>query len=308
MRIAVMGAGGLGACLGGLLAHVGNDVNIVARGEHLEAIRSEGLVVKSIAFGELRVTPFATDDPADIGPVDLVLFCVKLFDTEAAAMKILPLVGPETIVMSVQNGVDAEDRIAKMIGYDHIVGTIALVTGRIESPGVVEQLANVGLQIGEFDGSKSERVDMLIEAFGDAAIPVTMSTDIRLAIWQKFALFASLVGVETVTRLPAGPVLECPETRDLVRGIVSEVEAVAEAVGIEVGGSFIGDTMKAVESLPYDHRPSMYADMMAGKRLELDDLIGTLVRLGRELSIPTPLSFAVYASLMPYANGTPKLS
>ena len=307
MRIAVMGAGGLGGCLGGLLARDGHDVSLVARGPHLDAIRSRGLTVKSIPFGEFVATPFATDDPAQIGPVDLVLFCVKLFDTEEAANLMLPLIGPDTVVLSVQNGVDAEDRIASVIGYEHVIGAMAMMTGHIESPGVVEQLANIGLHIGELDGSSSERIEMLTKTFESSGVPTTARTDIRFGIWQKFAAFVSLVGVETVTRLPAGPLLANRESKALIRGIVAEVEEVAEAVGIEMSVSLTDDTMGMIESLPPNHKPSMYADLVADKRLELDGLNGALQRFGKEYAVPTPLNFAVYASLMPYADGAPKM-
>ena len=306
MRVAVMGTGGLGGCFGGLLAHAGEDVSLIARGANLDAIRTNGLTVKSIPAGEFNLPLSATDNPADIGPVDLVLFCVKTYDTDLAAEQIRPLIGPGTIALSVQNGVDGADRIASVIGYEHVIGAISLVNASLESPGVVVQHMNPGTQIGELDGSTTQRIEDLVKTFERAGIPCAARTDIRSAIWEKFGAFVALVGAETAARLPAGPLMACPETRELIRGMLEETAAVAKATGIELKSGYVDGIMGSIdEHVPPTHRGSMYVDLVAGKRLELDAINGVLVRMGKEHGVPTPLNFALYALLKPYADGAP---
>ena len=308
MRIAVMGTGGLGGCIGGLMAHAGEDVSLVARGANLAAIRAKGLTVKSTSAGEFNLRLNATDDPADIGPVDLVLFCVKTYDTEEAAELIRPLVGEKTTVMSVQNGLDSPDRIANILGYEHVIGAMSKMTAHLEAPGVVAQHTNLGLEIGELDGGFSQRTEDLGKAIERAGIPCVVRTDIRSSIWEKFGAFVALVGPECAARLPAGPLLARPETRELMRGILQETAAVAKARGVQLKDSYVNDTMSLIdEHIPPTHVGSMLVDLDTGKRLELDAINGALVRLGKEHGVPTPLNSTVYALLKPYVDGAPEL-
>ena len=189
MRVAVMGTGGLGGCIGGLMAHAGEDVSLIARGANLEAIRNNGLTVKSIPAGEFNVRLQATDRPEEIGPVDLVLFCVKTYDTDVAVELIRPLIDRDTLVMSLQNGVSGADSIARTIGYKNVIGAISLINAHLETPGLVVQHINPGLQIGELDGSSSTRTEELGKAFERAGIPCTVRPDIRSSIWEKFGAF-----------------------------------------------------------------------------------------------------------------------
>ena len=308
MRVAVMGTGGLGGCIGGLLAHAGEDVSLIARGANLEALRAKGLTVKSIPAGEFNLPLFATNDPADIGSVDLVLFCVKTYDTDGAAEQIRPLIGSDTIVLSTQNGVDGADRIASVIGYEHVLGAISTVNAHLEAPGVVVQHLNHGMEIGELDGRASQRTEEVVKTFERAGIPCTARTDIWSAIWEKFGAFVALVGTETAARLPAGPLRSCPEAQELMKGILEETAAVAEATGIKLKESYVEDALLLInEVAPPTHMGSMYVDLLAGKRLEVDAINGALVRIGKEHGVPTPFNLAVYALLKPYADGVPEL-
>ena len=306
MRVAVMGTGGLGGCIGGLLAHAGEDVSLIARGANLVAIRANGLTVKSIPAGEFNVRLDASDSPADIGPVELVLFCVKTYDTEAAVELIRPLIGESTTVMSFQNGMLSADRIANILGYEHVVGAMSLINAHLDAPGVVAQHVNAGLEIGELDGSFSRRTEDLGKAFERAGIPCVVRSDIRPSIWAKFGGFIALVGPECVARLPAGPLLARPETRELIMGMLAETAAVAKATGIGLKDSYVDDMMGMINKhVPPTHMGSMLVDLNAGKRLELDAINGALVRLGIEHSVPTPLNSTVYALLKPYVDGAP---
>ena len=210
--------------------------------------------------------------------------------------------------MSLQNGVDGADRIASVIGYEHVIGAMALTNAHLDAPGVVTQHTNPGIEIGELDGSSSQRTDDLGKAFERAGIPCKVRSDIRSSIWVKFGAFVALVGAESAARLPAGPLKACPETRELMRGMLGEVVAVAKASGIELEGGYVDDTFDMIGSLaPATHMGSMLVDLNAGRRLELDAINGALVRIGKEHGVPTPLNFALYALLKPYANGAPEL-
>ncbi len=306
MRVAVIGAGGTGGYYGGVLARAGHEVAFVARGAHLEAIRHGGLAVRSRLSGDFTVHPRATADTREIGPVDLVLFCVKAYDTDAAAERLRPLVGPETVILSVQNGIDNEDRIARSVGPAHVLGAVAQVSSVIEAPGVIAQTAGPGKIIfGELDGPPSPRTERLLDAFRRAGIAAEVRPDMRVALWEKFIFICGLSGVTSLTRLPIGPILADPETGALLRGTMAEVEAVAHAEGVAVPAGHADRAFAFMKSQEPWYRGSMYYDLAAGRRMELETLNGTVVRLGRARGVPTPLNFAIYAALRPYAGGPP---
>lgn len=308
MRVGVIGAGGTGGYYGGVLARAGHEVAFLARGAHLEAIRTHGLAVKSRLAGDFTVRPRATADPGEIGPVDLVLFCVKAYDTDAAAERMRQLVGPETAILSVQNGIDNEDRIVRVVGPSHVLGGVAHVSSVIEAPGVIAQTAGAGRIIfGELDGPPSPRTQQLLEVFQGAGITAEVRPDMRVALWEKFIMICGVSGVTSLTRLPIGPILADPETRALFRGTMAEVEAVARAEGIAVPAGHADRTIAFMQGVEPHMRGSMYYDLAAGRRMELETLNGTVVRLGRARGVPTPLNFAIYAALKPYAGGAPSL-
>jgi 2-dehydropantoate 2-reductase len=309
MRIAVMGTGGTGGYFGGLLARAGEEVTFIARGAHLEAIRNNGLAIKSALAGDFTTSAPATDNAFDIGPVDFVLLCVKAYDKAVAADQIRPLIGPETIVLSVQNGIDNEKQIGDVVGHAHVVGAVSYVSSTIKSPGVIAQTAGPGkIVLGELEGGASRRTEMLKNALQNADITAELHPDIQIALWQKFMAICGVNGVTALTRLPMGEILACAEATKLLRRTMEEVEAVARANAAALPETCVDQSMEFFSSFEPLMRGSMYYDLTAGRRLELDVLNGTVVHLGNEHGIPTPMNFAIYAALKPYLDGTPASS
>lgn len=305
MRIAVMGSGGLGGYVGGMLAQAGEDVTFIARGAQLKALRDHGLTVQSRATGDFTRAVAATDDPASIGHVDLVLFCVKTYDLDAAAAALPPLIGPDTMVLPLQNGIDSPDRLAHLLGAGPVLGGVAYIVATRVAPGVIAHNGNTRIVFGERNGGTSPRAERLRDMFSRTAITGELHPDFRVPMWEKFILLAGTGGVLAMTRLPIGPVRDCPETLALFRGVMDEAAAVARALGIPLGGDCVDRHMALVSTLNRSVRSSMLTDVLAGNRLELDALTGSVVRLGREAGVPTPLNFAVYAALKPYLEGAP---
>lgn len=305
MKIVVMGAGGTGGYFGAKLARGGEDVTFVARGAHLEAIRRAGLRVRSRIEGEFVVRPAAVDDPKGLERADAVLFCVKSFDTEPAAALIRPVIGPDTAVLSVQNGVDNEEKIDGLLGTGHAVGGVAQVFAVIEAPGVIAHTGLGRIIFGELDGRVSPRVRRLGEAFARAGIPAEISADIRAALWQKYLLICAQAGMTCLTRCPRGVLTAIPETWRMYRTILEELAMLASAAGVKLGADVADRILALAASIPPENTSSMYHDLTAGKRLELDALHGYAVRLGERLGIPLPTVFAVYACLKPHAEGRP---
>jgi 2-dehydropantoate 2-reductase len=306
MRVTVMGSGGTGGYFGGLLARSGEDVTFVARGAHLDAIRKSGLTVRSRLVGDFTVPARATDDLAESGPADLVLFCVKAYDTEAAAARLRPAVGPGTVILPVQNGIDSAERIGRIVGPQHVIGGLAGVSSVVAAPGVIEHRAGPDvIQLGELDGPPSPRVERVVEALRRAGIKAQARPDMRVALWEKFVLICGLSGLTALTRLPLGAVLACPETRTLFGQVLEETQAVGQAAGVPVPSDHAAKMMKFFQASDRAIRGSLYYDLAAGRRLEIETLNGTVVRLGRERGVATPANFAVYAALKPYADGAP---
>jgi 2-dehydropantoate 2-reductase len=310
MRIAVMGAGGTGGYFGGLLARAGEDVTFIARGAHLEAMRARGLTVKSGGrSGDFTIPVQATGDPRGMAAVDLVLFCVKTYDTDSAAQLIQPIVGPNTVVFSIQNGIDNDQRIGKVLGPKSVMCAVAQIFSSVEAPGVIAHRSGAlaKITLGELDGAASPRVHRLLAAFQRAGIDAAQSPDIRLALWEKFLGICGNSGVLSLTRLPMGPMLACPETKTFFRDTLAEVRSVGVASGVALAADAVDRWMAFCATLAPGLRSSMANDLNAGRRMELDSLNGTVVRLGCELGVPTPCNSAIYAALKPYVNGAPVL-
>jgi 2-dehydropantoate 2-reductase len=281
MRIAVMGTGGMGGYFGGLLARAGEDVTFIARGDHLEAIRKNGLAIKSVLVGDFSIPAKVTDNTHDMGPVDFVLFCVKAYDNAAAADQIRPLIGPQTVVLSVQNGIDNEQQIGKIVGPEHIVGCVSYVSSTIESPGVIAQMAGPGrIVFGEMQGGTSHRTETLQSTLQNSGITAELHADIQVALWQKFLAICGVNGITALTRLPMGEILACEESRNLLKGTMEEVEAVARASGAALPEGCVDQSMDLFSSMGPSVRGSMYYDLAAGRCLELDVLNGTVVGRG----------------------------
>ncbi len=308
MRIAVVGVGGTGGYFGGLLARAGKDVTFIARGATLAALRASGLTVESRVEGTFTVPVQATDDPTTVGPVDLVLFCVKSYDTTTAAGQICPLIGPETVILSVQNGIDNEERIAEVVGPAPVIGGIAGVSAHSAAPGVIVLDQEPGfLRFGELAGGTSPRTERLLEVFERAPFTATLLPDIRIQMWEKFVFICALSGVTSLVRLPVGPILRYPETTQLYRGVMEEVAAIGRARGVDLPDERVDEWFRASGEISPMVYGSMYHDLAAGRRLEVEALNGTVVRFGEEHDIPTPLNFAIYGALKPYADGAPAL-
>lgn len=304
MRIAIMGAGGIGGYYGAKLAASGNEVVFIARGAHLEAIRSKGFSLVGPA-GDIHLPEaVATDDPSTVAPVDVVLFCVKLFDTEAAARAIEPLLARGGICISLQNGVDGQHRIGAVVGANRVLGGLAFVSAVIEAPGTVRyNSANPALEFGEADGSPSDRTVRLRDACIAAGFGATVVKDIRAAQWNKFIGLSTNAALTALARRPAGVVYHDPDLLEIARQGFAEAAAVARAVGIELPDDIVDSLVKKHQGFPADMYASMYHDLNRGKRLELESLSGLVVRKGRELGVPTPVHAMAYACLKPFLDG-----
>jgi 2-dehydropantoate 2-reductase len=306
MRIVVAGSGGTGGYFGARLARSGEDVTFLARGAHLGAIRKNGLTIRSAVDGEWRIQARAVDSLDGHPVADLVLFCVKSFDTESAARRLRPVVGPGTAVLSVQNGVDNEEKIAAILGADHVLGGVAYVFSNIESPGVIAHHQLGRIVLGEMAGGLSRRVEDIVEACRKAGIDAEADAMIRISLWRKYVFLVPLSGTTAVTRLPSRFIRDVPETRELWRRQVGEMLALAPAEGVDLGAGAMESCVGLLESLSPNNYSSLYQDLVAGKRLELDAQYGHAVRLGARHDVPTPTLLAVYGALMPYLNGRPE--
>lgn len=304
MKIAVMGAGGVGGWFGAKLALAGEDVTFVARGKHLQAMRDGGLKVLA-PEGDMLVRPAqATDDPAEIGPVDVVMFTVKLWDVDSAAEACRPLIGPDTAVICFQNGVEAEERVADVLGERHAVGGVAAIFALIEEPGIIRQTGTLAwLKYGELDGRPSPRMTAFHETCMRAGIDGTLSADIAVDIWEKFTFLAPLAGATAATRIPVGPILADADMRHMFTAQIEEAVAVGRARGVNLPDDIVATRIAFAEGLPPGNRASMAADLERGNRLELEWLTGAVVRIGRDLGVPVPVSETIYAILKPYATG-----
>jgi len=303
VRIAVVGAGGVGGYFGGRLAENGADVTFLARGAHLRALRPSGLRIESSA-GNLHLPRVdATDDPAAIGPVDVVLFAVKLYDAEAAAASLAALVGPDTAVIPLQNGVDAGALVQRAVGAPNTAGGTVYVSAVIAEPGVIRHTAMEQLIFGELDGRRSPRLERLLAACAGAKFRSTLSDNIHVDIWTKFVRLSVFSGMTTVTRCPIGPIVADPQLVTMLKEAVGEATRVARARGIPVPDDGPDRVEKAYKALPAGAKSSMLEDLERGRRLELPWLSGAVVRIGEEVGVATPIHRFIATVLRPHVNG-----
>jgi 2-dehydropantoate 2-reductase len=304
MRIAIVGSGGVGGYFGGRLAASGADVTFLARGAHLDALRARGLRITS-PKGDLHLPRVkAAGDTSEIGPVDIVLFAVKLYDTDSAVSALPPLIGPGTAVIPLQNGVDSVATLIEAVGREHTAGGTCYVSAVIAEPGVIRHTAMDHLIFGELDRTRSPRLLALREACLPAGFQSTLSDDITLDIWNKFVRLSVLSGVTTAARSPLGVIRDEPELWTLLKEAVREAMAVARANGIAVPESTVDDVAKAYAALPPQTKSSMLEDLERGRRIELPWLSGAVVRIGQEVGVPTPTHAFINAVLKPHVNGT----
>jgi 2-dehydropantoate 2-reductase len=299
MKIVVMATGGVGGYYGARLAAGGHDVYFIARGAHLAALRSNGLKLIS-ANGDLHLPSVrATDEPATVGTADIVIFAVKQYDTETAAKLVVPVIGEETAVISIQNGMDPRESLKSIVGRDHVLGGTTYITGaKVISPGTITHTGTIArLVFGEYDGSVSLRGERFLDACKTAGIDALYSADIGKEMWAKFALLSAFSGVSSMLRKAAGPIMSDPDTRQLLKDAIAETVAVAKAKGIDLGDDYVARHGDFYGSIPPDTKSSMLMDLENGRRIELNWLSGAVAQFGDELGVPTPTHHAIYGAL-----------
>jgi 2-dehydropantoate 2-reductase len=306
MRIAVVGTGGVGGGFGAALARAGADVTFIARGAHLAAMKAQGLQVRSDR-GDIHLVPTnATDDPAAIGKVDVVLFCVKLWDVESAGQHIKPLIGSDTAVIPLQNGVDAAERLIPILGSNAVMGGVAQISASITGPGVIQQVGTFMRMIfGELDGRRSKRGEDFLVLCLRAGFDATLSEQILTDLWMKFILLASNASIMAATRQPIGKLRDDPDLRQIFTAAYREVVDVGRAKGVALPADAVDRVVDLTSHMPPAMKASMALDLDRGNRLELPWLGGKVVELGRQLGVPTPTHSMMAAMLKPYIMGTP---
>jgi 2-dehydropantoate 2-reductase len=306
VRISFVGAGGVGGFYGAMLARTGHDVSFIARGKHLDAIRQNGLRIVG-PLGDFRVNVQASDNPADIGPVDAVVFTVKTYDNATAIPLIKPLVGPRTTVVTLQNGVDSAEEIAAVIDKKYVVGGCTYIATAIESPGVIRQTGtHRRVVLGEYFDAKrqvSGRVQALADAMLAADIQAEPVADARHAVWEKFTYLAPFAAFTGAARLPIGPLWAEEDSRKVFLDAVMEVAGVAKAHGASLPADHRDRVFEYATKLPPSTRSSLLIDLSQGKRIEVEALQGSVVRRGARVGVPTPIMAALYAVLRPHAGG-----
>ncbi len=300
MRITVLGSGGLGGYFGALLARAGHEVTFIARGAHLEAMRARGLQVKSV-HGDFHLHPVrATDRPEDAPPADLVLCAVKTYHIPATVGMLPQLLGPEGVVLTAQNGVEAPDQVAVVVGVERVLAGAVWVVSQVEAPGIIRQeSAFRRIVVGELDGRLTLRAQAVARVFAEAGAEAEATAEIRKVLWTKFLFIAAIGGVGSVTRLPVGAWREVPETRALLEQAMREIEAVARAEGVDLDPDVVPRTMAFVDGLAPTATASMQRDVEAGRPLEIEAMSGAVVRIGGRRGIPTPAHAFLYAALKP---------
>jgi 2-dehydropantoate 2-reductase len=304
VRIAIMGSGGVGGYFGARLAKGGADVTFIARGAHLAALRDQGLTVESTDESIRLPKVQATDDPGGIGPVDVVLFCVKLRDTEAAARALRPIIRPGSAVLSLQNGVQKDDTLRAIFGESAVMGGVAYVATTIARPGVIAQTGALQRMVfGEYDAPSSARAEALLDACKRGGINAELSGDVRRAIWEKYVFLVGLSGATAVMRSPIGPIRENPLSRQFLFDLMREAVAVGRAHGVALPEDFAEKRMAFVDTLPRDMTSSMHHDLENRRPLEVQWLAGGVVALGAAVGVPTPANRAVHDILALHAAG-----
>jgi 2-dehydropantoate 2-reductase len=301
MRIAVVGAGGVGGYLGSRLAAAGGDVTYLARGPHLEALRSRGLTIVEPRGGSTTTPVQATDDEREIGPVDLVIFTVKSYDTEIAARRLPPLLRGGTAVLCLQNGIDNEDRIAAVVGPERVLGGAAYILAAIEAPGVIRS-GSARIVVGELaPGPPTERVQEIVALARAGGVGAAATNDVRVAKWEKYVLLVAFSAVSAATQLPLGDIRRSEAALGMLRGIAQEAWSIARALEIPLRDGLVEEHLALVLRQNDDEGTSLRHDLLHGRRMELAALQGALIRLGRENGVPTPWTDGAYAILEPWA-------
>jgi 2-dehydropantoate 2-reductase len=300
MRFAIFGSGGVGGYFGGRLAQSGNDVTFIARGEHLRVLRSSGLRVESLN-GDFVISPAkATDDPKEASNADVVIVGVKAWQVNDAAHAMKPMIGPNTLVLPLQNGVEASAQLSAVLGQQHVLGGLCRIVSYLVEPGHIRHAGfQPSIAFGELDNRSSARVETLRQIFANAGVEVQVPPDIQAAVWNKFLFIAGYSGVGAVTQAPAGVVRRLPQTRSLMERAMREIFAVAHARGIRLAGDAVDQALASVDALPDNATSSMQRDVMAHRPSELEAQNGAVVRLGQSVGVETPVNSFIYDSLLP---------
>ncbi len=297
MKVGVMGTGATGGYFGGLLALAGVNTHFVARGKHYRAILEDGLQIVSNQETH-HVLIHVTPEPDEIGPVDLLLFCVKSYDTEYAARIIEPMVVQDTVIMSLQNGIDNIDKLIQLYGQDKVIAGTVFIEASIAAPGVIAHMGRPGrIVFGEISGERTKRVEAILELFLSAGIQGELSDDIQRVLWEKFLFICAVHGVSTLSRASLGLLLGIPESRELVIGVMREVEALARCRGVALREGAVDEAMRLAEGYRSNFKPSMLRDLEWRRPIEIEALNGMVVRMGKECGLETPFNHAIYACL-----------
>ncbi len=307
MRIAIMGTGGVGGYFGARLARAGQEVGFIARGRHLTAMRERGLTVKS-ANGDVHLPrPTVTDDPAALPPADIVIFAVKLWDTESAAEAVRPLLAQGGVIVPFQNGVESIERIGAVVGAERVMGGVAYIAATIAEPGTIAHTGTMArLRFGPVLPAQQPAAEKLHSACREAGIEAELSSDIRRALWEKFVFLAAFSGLTSVARQPIGVIRADPDLRAVLEEAITEVCVLGRTKGVALADDFSLQQMKFADGLPPEMRSSMSNDLAAGNRLEAPWLSGAVVRMAREAGIAAPVHATLYAALKPYCEGAPR--
>ena len=302
MRIAVVGAGGVGGYYGALLHRGGHDVTFLARGRHLEAMQTAGLRIESTLGAPLVLPVRACRAPADTGPVDLVLFTVKSYDSAEAAASLDPLLAPGTAVLTLQNGVENVEVLAAAVGRRRVLGGLCQIFCHIAAPGVIRHTGGPRrVVLGELDGGVTARAEAVHAAFAATGVPVEVSRQILVDMWEKYLFISAQGGMTALTRMPVGVLRSIPATFEMYLQVAGEVAAVGRAHGVPIPPGERERVQAFAEALQADAYSSLYHDLMAGRRMELDALSGAIIRLGERYGVATPNARAIYAALLPHA-------
>ena len=303
MRIAIMGAGGVGGCLGGLLAKAGNDVWLICRGEHLEAIKANGLKLVR-PDSEFVVKVNATDDPAEIGPVDLVVFTVKSYQNRHVITAIKPLMSPDTSVITLQNGVESHEQLGAVLGPNHILPGAYWASSHVISPGVIAEDVVAQISFGEVDDTESLRALDIRKVFREAGIETEIASDPLQVLWKKFIVLSALAGITSAAQTRPKELLLFPDARKMFCDAMEEALAVGLAKGIDLSDNLAQESLEYIDGLP-DFQNSMHGDYENGRATELDALSGAVIRLGKQIGVATPIHNLLYSVLLPHKDGTP---
>ena len=300
MRIVVMGTGGTGGYYGGLLAQKGNDVTFIARGEHLAAIQKTGLQVQSV-HGDFTVSPAnATDDPSRLAAPDLILFLTKTYSTDEAAQQIRPIVGKDTTVLSLQNGIDAVERIGRVVGMEHMVAGTTYISSAVVAPGLIKQVSDFRrVVLGELDGKRTARIEGIYQGFKDTGVVVELSDNIMKVLWAKYVFISSASSFGSLTRLPMAEYRAVPETRQQIIRLMREVEAVARSQGVGLDADVVEKALGFMDNAGPQIKAPMQLDVESGHPSEIESMLGAIGRKGHEGGVETPLADALYALLLP---------